>query len=529
MRLPLGSLRIQLGAGAVAAVAAVSSLGLAGVAYAEGGANLEISLPSTTVVQDAGKPFMMRLHNRGPETAKGIALIIDASGLDTSRVDFSLPGAGGCVPEGAKKVRCTLPDLPSGGNNNGLDQVFRDVFVQSINGTGAAGSVTMSVVAQTPDPDLTNNTATTNVTVVDSGIDMVAFAEDAYAKLENGKPITPGKTGEFLWMLFNWGKNAIRGVSYTITLPAYVEFASTDEPGCKYGPNEKGLNQAICTVDAVVDPGGSISFGDPQAGIFPTRVKLAPNAPGPAVLTEGVVSGSGLKELTEDQAAVHSLAQTPGYKVLSAPEAAKVRDDAKKAMVTPSLPDPDPVDNAAPFSVYTGDRLADLSVSVAPAQGHVDETVPVTVTAANAGPSDVLATKVDVTAPNGTEFTSVDAACAAVTPGKAYSCDLGPIPAGKTNSRVFQAKILSATVTDGKAVVSSAATDKKPDNNTAAIKVTVLTGAPGGGGSGGGSGLPITGAQVGLIGALGLGAIAIGAVLLVLTRRRREVLVPPTD
>jgi LPXTG-motif cell wall-anchored protein len=103
---------------------------------------------------------------------------------------------------------------------------------------------------------------------------------------------------------------------------------------------------------------------------------------------------------------------------------------------------------------------------------------------------------------------------------------LGPVAAGRTDSRRFESKIVSATVTDGKAVVSSAVKDKKPDNNTTAIKVTVLTGS---GGTGGGSGLPITGANVGLIGGLGLGAIAIGAVLLVLTRRRREVVVPPTD
>ncbi len=514
----------------MAAVAA-ASLSLAGVAYAAGGgADLAISLPSTTVVQDAGKPFMVRVHNNGPQKATDVELTMDASGLDTSKLDFSLPDTGGCAPDGPQKVRCHLPDLPPGGNNNGLDDIFRDIFVQSINGSGAAGSITVSVTAQTSDPDSTNNTATSKVAVVDHGIDMVAWASDVHAKLDNGKPVAPGKAGEFMWLLFNWGKNPVKGVGYTITLPSYLEFASNKAVGCKYGKNEKGQDQAVCVTDLEVAPGGAISFGDPEAGIFPTKVRLAPNAPGPAVLTDGVVSGYGLKELPPvDPAAMHSLAQAPGYKVLSAAEAAKAQDDAKKTMAAPSKPDADPADNAAPFSAYTADNPADLSVSAASAAGHVGESVPVTVTIANAGPSDVFAGKVQVTAPAGTEFTAIDAGCAPVTPGKEYSCDLGPLAAGKTDSLVFQAKIVSAMVTDGKAVVSSATADKKPDNNTAAIKVTVLTGAPGGGGSGGGSGLPITGPQVGLIGGLGLGAIAIGAVLLVLARRRREVLVPPTD
>ncbi|MEU7575049.1 cell wall anchor protein [Micromonospora sp. NPDC049240] len=53
-----------------------------------------------------------------------------------------------------------------------------------------------------------------------------------------------------------------------------------------------------------------------------------------------------------------------------------------------------------------------------------------------------------------------------------------------------------------------------------------------GGGSGGGSGdggLPVTGMQVGLIGGIGALVLAAGAALVVLSRRRRVVLVAPTD
>jgi hypothetical protein len=56
----------------------------------------------------------------------------------------------------------------------------------------------------------------------------------------------------------------------------------------------------------------------------------------------------------------------------------------------------------------------------------------------------------------------------------------------------------------------------------------VLVGAPAGG-EGGGGGLPVTGMQVGLIGGIGGGVLAVGAVLFFLARRRRVVLVTPGD
>jgi hypothetical protein len=46
---------------------------------------------------------------------------------------------------------------------------------------------------------------------------------------------------------------------------------------------------------------------------------------------------------------------------------------------------------------------------------------------------------------------------------------------------------------------------------------------------GGGGGLPVTGARVGLIGGLGAGVLVLGAVLVLVARRRRVVLVPPAE
>jgi uncharacterized repeat protein (TIGR01451 family) len=61
---------------------------------------------------------------------------------------------------------------------------------------------------------------------------------------------------------------------------------------------------------------------------------------------------------------------------------------------------------------------------------------------------------------------------------------------------------------------------------------TVFVGAPpaaGGEGGGAGGGLPVTGVQVGLIGGIGGAVLVTGAVLFILARRRRVVLVTPGD
>jgi hypothetical protein len=60
---------------------------------------------------------------------------------------------------------------------------------------------------------------------------------------------------------------------------------------------------------------------------------------------------------------------------------------------------------------------------------------------------------------------------------------------------------------------------------------TVFVGAPpaAGGGGGEGGGLPVTGVQVGLIGGIGGAVLVTGAVLFILARRRRVVLVTPGD
>lgn len=70
--------------------------------------------------------------------------------------------------------------------------------------------------------------------------------------------------------------------------------------------------------------------------------------------------------------------------------------------------------------------------------------------------------------------------------------------------------------------------DVDAGDNTDEFSVFIAA-ATGGSGGGTGGGLPVTGVQVGLIGGAGAGVLALGAVLFVLARRRRVVLVTPGD
>ncbi|MEV1074121.1 hypothetical protein [Micromonospora parva] len=71
--------------------------------------------------------------------------------------------------------------------------------------------------------------------------------------------------------------------------------------------------------------------------------------------------------------------------------------------------------------------------------------------------------------------------------------------------------------------------DVDPGDNRDGFAVVLAAKGSGGGGGGGGGGLPVTGAQAGLFGGIGMTALAAGGVLILAARRRRMILVPPED
>ncbi len=171
--------------------------------------------------------------------------------------------------------------------------------------------------------------------------------------------------------------------------------------------------------------------------------------------------------------------------------------------------------------MFTTANPADLAITAGTASGHVGDTVTVSGTVENHGPADSPSITVIITAPTGTEI--VDAPhCDPVAPGRIVKCE-APLAAGDGFAEDVKFKITSSTVgNDGTAVVSGPLADPNLDNNTAAIKITVLpSGEPGG--------LPVTGVKVAVIGAVGLAGVVVGWLLFAATRRRRVVMVTPGD
>src|SRR5262249_28694625 len=159
------------------------------------------------------KPFVIHLHNNGPDTATGITATIDLSGLDAGMVDFSGPDGrqddGSTCTTTDKKLVCSeSPNLPNGGNNN---SVFLFVGIVSIAGTGDAGSFTVDVTSGSTDPNLGNNKATVPVKVVPGGFDLIAVASDVYADPDTKTPVKPGEAADFEAALFNFGTKAAKG------------------------------------------------------------------------------------------------------------------------------------------------------------------------------------------------------------------------------------------------------------------------------------------------------------------------------
>src|SRR4030095_16446597 len=86
----------------------------------------------------------------------------------------------------------------------------------------------------------------------------------------------------------------------------------------------------------------------------------------------------------------------------------------------------------------------------------------------------------------------------------------GLLAAGEEETGNFAFKIASSTIADdGKATISGPLEDLHPENNTAAIVITI----------GSGGGLPITGAKVSVIGGTGAAVLVAGVALLLFARR----------
>ncbi|WP_433530911.1 LPXTG cell wall anchor domain-containing protein [Micromonospora sp. CA-263727] len=101
----------------------------------------------------------------------------------------------------------------------------------------------------------------------------------------------------------------------------------------------------------------------------------------------------------------------------------------------------------------------------------------------------------------------------------------GSLPAGARVSQ--QATRPLSDRAEVRAVEDTEYADIDPSDNKDDFAVIVAADA--GGGGGGGGGLPVTGVQAGLIGAIGAGVLLAGVAMFLVARRRRVVVVAPGD
>jgi hypothetical protein len=490
MNMRNGRALMRLGAGVAAVVAAGALVGLAGPAFAaDERPDLSVSAPGAGIALDAtSKVVRVDLKNNGTVAATNVKITITVQ--DLNGVDVYLPGSVcEAVPDG---ISCPMGDLGAGET----DGTFG--FLIALNGTkltpGTAGHVTIKVESAQTDAKPSDNTAVVPLEIKDAGVDLTAFAMDL-------RDAAPGSTVELPWGIWNQGSRAASSVSVDFLMPQYVAIQST--PGCVVAGDGRS---AHCEGPALSPTDGPV--------FFPVSVKVSSVAPGPVNLGRGIIAASG----------VAAPAPTTARKASAVRKFSKFTAKNSKSGATDQVPG----DNSVQFAVTTTDNPNDLQVTAGTASGAVGSTVKVPVTVRNHGDSDSPNTILALKAPSGTEIADADATshCTAVTAGTEYRCDIGTLTKAAGASTVDIAFKIDAAVVgdDGTAKISGPARDKNPANNTAKIVITVA------GDTGGiGGGLPVTGVTAGLIGGIGGLALVAGAVLFVMSRRRRVLLVTPAD
>jgi hypothetical protein len=477
-------IRDRWAAGAAAMILCILGTGAAPAHAAAEEADLSVSIASTRIpVGKDNKGLRLDLHNQGPAMVAEPFFRADLSGLDPARVEADMNAMPSCELAGAI-LTCPLNRLFGG------ERSFGVIFLTNHGTIGPAGSLSVEVGSSVTDPDLSDNTATADVAVVPSNVDFVSNVRDindGHDHLGRPVPIPPGDAAGLVWTVLNVGDVTAEGVEFSITLPPHLSFVDHVDI-CDY-EQQGGQEVAVCSDPAAVVPPllGYSPHADPELGGI--RVRVAQDAPSPAVLDGGMVNAVAI--------------ESGGA----------------------SEPDADLGDNQASFSVHVGvPDPVDLAVSAAPAEGEVGGVARVAFQVTNHGPN-LGRPFVTITAPPGTVVAN-DAAAEHASCGTPPEDDpsfenatelrctlFSELATGESHDFAIAFTLRSAPTGDGLVAVHDFRNeDDNPANDTAPIVITT----PGQGG-----GLPVTGARAGLLGAVGALAVATGAALFVIGRRRR--------
>ncbi|GAA4444642.1 DUF11 domain-containing protein [Phytohabitans houttuyneae] len=277
--------RVLAYAGA-AAVGLVAAGALGAPALAAGPTDLSLSLSGTTLAATtSGKVGFATVTNKGAETATGIVITFDLSELDTSVVDLPVPAPDACEQDGSK-ITCHVVDLKPGENADLSFELIRS-------GDGTPGELTATVSHEGDDPEAGNDSATATVTISEnSGPDLTVVVPDVPLN-EEGQTgtVAPGEQTELGYVVANFGDLSVQDLKLTIQLPQHVTFVEQEE-GCEYSSDNR---TATCGYEITLIPFDEDSGeeGPYSAAGFFNLIKVADDAPAPAVLGGGLVTAEG--------------------------------------------------------------------------------------------------------------------------------------------------------------------------------------------------------------------------------------------
>jgi hypothetical protein len=455
---------------------------------------------------------------------------IDQTGL-AGVATFVVPTGNDLCKATGKKIVCNLPEA---------DYSFVPVVLVLHPDKGAAvgdkGTFELDAFADNV-PKIPGYEHT--VTIAD-GVDLVATAPVFSADIPVVKP------GDVLFTqaaFVNYGNRTASGATFAMMFDPGIEPFQYE--GCTYTETEYPTI-VECPVDEKIEPGAGLQFvtiddsGKETPGM---GAVVAPDALGWKGVDFLAVSGGVVEDLpAEVRAKAKTTKATSGkkFKAVQAPAAKKAK----------ALPEIDASDNYA-GTAYDVANSRDLATTGATASGGVGDVVTVKIGVKNTGVSTLDAyraggepsARFTFTVPDGTEVVGVGERCAAQwklddggtgwdrVPGKRfYQCwnDRSLFKPGASYTTEFKLKITqvignatgTVSFSNPFATPTDPPADANPGNDLSEVVINP-------GGSGGG--LPLTGAQTGLVASVGAALLAGGVVLFMTARRRRVLLVVPKD
>ncbi len=374
--------------------------------------SLAKTVDANTLFSGDTATFTLTVQNAGPSSAQNVTV------SDPINSGFSVVDAQSTQGSCDTAVSCSLGMLAA--NNTATITITAKVIARDTTLPNTA-----TVASSTPDPNPSNNSDSTNVTVLGT-------ADLSIDKTGTVNP-TAGGTDTYTLSVANNGPDTAHGVVVNDTLPS--QFAATGAAGSGF----------TCTVPS--GPGGTVVC---------TLATLAPTGNTPLQITiTGVVAASSAGQSIADA-----------------------------ATVTSNTADPDFTNNTATFDQLVG-PVADVSIAKAAFQS--DGTTPVTnpltvgatfiyrLTVTNNGPSPAAGVTVTDTLPAG--ITLVPPAPAGCSGTTTVTCSLGTVAPGGTpttiNLNVRAGAAAANTAPMNTAAVSSTTIDPDPTNNSASATVGV--------------------------------------------------------